>query len=236
MMKLRSFFSRKTFLAVVLVTASLSAFATPCLAKVHKHKGRHHAKVHVTKKQKKGTQPINALAKGALTENGKVHAYAKQFSTELIKNTQQKDDFKYIEAEIIQRKLPKELAWLPMIESNFNSEAISCKGAVGLWQFMPATGKMFGLKQTALVDERKDLKASTKAALTHLEYLHKKFNRDWNLALAAYNAGEGTVDRAIKKNKKAGKSTSFWSLKLPKETREYVPKFLGISKVAKSIS
>ncbi len=137
----------------------------------------------------------------------------------------------YILAEVEKRNLPGELALLPMLESNFRPQAVSNRGAVGLWQFMPSTGRQFGLKQSAGYDGRKDVKASTKAALNYLEYLHKKFNRDWVLALAAYNAGEGAVERAIKRNQKAGKPTSFWFLKLPKQTREYVPKFLAITQM-----
>jgi membrane-bound lytic murein transglycosylase D len=137
----------------------------------------------------------------------------------------------YILEQIEKRKLPGELVLLPMLESNFQSQAISNRGAVGLWQFMPATGRQFGLKQRFGYDDRKDVKASTHAALNYLEYLHKKFDRDWMLTLAAYNAGEGTVERAIKRNKKAGKPTSFWFLTLPKQTREYVPKFLALTQM-----
>lgn len=139
----------------------------------------------------------------------------------------------YILEQVEKRKLPGELVLLPMLESNFQPQAISNRGAVGLWQFMPSTGRQFGLKQHAGYDGRKDVKASTKAALNYLEYLHKKFNYDWLLALAAYNAGEGTVERAIKRNKKAGKPTTFWFLKLPKETREYVPKFLALTQMVR---
>ncbi|HXH54380.1 MAG TPA: transglycosylase SLT domain-containing protein [Gammaproteobacteria bacterium] len=137
----------------------------------------------------------------------------------------------YILEQVEKRKLPGELVLLPMLESNFQSQAVSNRGAVGLWQFMPATGRQFGLKQRFGYDGRKDVKASTNAALNYLEYLHKKFNRDWMLTLAAYNAGEGTVERAIKHNKKAGKPTSFWFLTLPKQTREYVPKFLALTQM-----
>ncbi len=140
-------------------------------------------------------------------------------------------DLYYILEQVEKRKLPAELVLLPMLESNFQSQAISNRGAVGLWQFMPATGRQFGLKQRAGYDGRKDVKASTHAALNYLEYLHKKFNRDWMLTLAAYNAGEGTVERAIKRNKKAGKPISFWFLTLPKQTREYVPKFLALTQM-----
>lgn len=137
----------------------------------------------------------------------------------------------YVLEQLEKRKLPGELALLPMLESNFQPHAISNRGAVGLWQMMPGTARQFGLKKQAGYDGRKDVQASTKAALNYLEYLHKKFNRDWALVLAAYNAGEGTIDRAIKRNKKAGQPTSFWFLKLPKQTREYVPKFLALTQM-----
>ncbi len=142
-----------------------------------------------------------------------------------------RSDLYYILEQVEKRKLPGELVLLPMLESNLQTQAISNRGAVGLWQFMPGTAKQFGLKWHAGYDGRKDVKASTKAALNYLEYLHKKFNYDWMLTLAAYNAGEGTVERAIKRNKKAGKPTSFWFLKLPKQTREYVPKFLALTQM-----
>jgi membrane-bound lytic murein transglycosylase D len=164
-----------------------------------------------------------------------VQKYFKKFNqsrNSFIKTTTLARSYLYhILEQVEKRKLPGELALLPMLESNFQPHAISNRGAVGLWQFMPATGRQLGLKQRAGYDGRKDVKASTTAALNYLEYLHKKFNRDWMLALAAYNAGEGTVERAIKRNKKTGKPTSFWFLKLPKQTREYVPKFLALAQM-----
>lgn len=129
------------------------------------------------------------------------------------------------------REMPGELALLPMIESAFQPQATSIRGAAGLWQFIPSTGKHYGLKQNAWYDERRDVKASTRAALDYLAFLHKEFDHNWMLALAAYNAGEGTVRRAIKKNLKLGKPTSFWDLSLPKETQEYVPRFLALAHI-----
>ncbi len=140
----------------------------------------------------------------------------------------------HIVEELEQRGMPSELALLPMIESAFQPKATSPKGAAGLWQFMPATGRQYGLKRKGRHDERRDLVASTRAALDYLEFLHEEFNHDWMLALAAYNSGEGTVHRAIKKNLRAGKSTSFWSLPLPKETQNYVPKLLALAEVVKN--
>ena len=137
----------------------------------------------------------------------------------------------YILHEVIKRGLPTELALIPAVESSYDPFAKSPAKAAGAWQFMPATGDYFGLKRTWWYDGRRDVVASTHAALDYLEYLHDYFEGDWLLAMAAYNAGEGTVGRAVKRNRKAGKPTDFWHLKLPKETRHYVPKILAISAV-----
>lgn len=139
----------------------------------------------------------------------------------------------HIVEQLEQRGMPSELALLPMIESAFQPKATSPKGAAGLWQFMPATGRQYGLKWKKGYDERRDLVASTRAALDYLEFLYDEFD-DWMLALAAYNSGEATVHRAIKKNQRAGKSTSFWSLPLPEETKNYVPKLLALAEVVKN--
>ncbi len=137
----------------------------------------------------------------------------------------------YIAEEIEKRGIPGEIALLPVVESAFQPFAYSHGRAAGIWQFIPATGKHFGLKITWWYDGRRDVLASTHAALDYLQALHKRFNGDWLLALAAYNSGEGTVARAIKRNRRANKPTDFWSLKLPRETRGYVPRLLGISAV-----
>lgn len=140
----------------------------------------------------------------------------------------------YIVEELEKRDMPGELALLPMIESAFEPQATSHKAAAGLWQFIPSTGRHFGLKQDKWYDGRRDVTASTDAALDYLELLHKQFNNNWMLALAAYNAGEGTIQRAIQKNIRKGKSTHFWDLDLPKETKEYVPKLLALAEVVKN--
>ena len=134
----------------------------------------------------------------------------------------------YIVSELEKRNMPMEIALLPVVESGFKPHVYSNSGAAGLWQFMPATGKMFGLEQNVWYDGRRNIVASTDAALDYLQKLYGYFE-DWQLALAAYNAGEGRVGRAIEKNKKAGKPTDFWSLELPAETTAYVPKLLAIS-------
>ena len=122
--------------------------------------------------------------------------------------------------------LPVELALLPFVESEFDPYAKSVDGATGIWQFMPATGKEWGLKSNWWYDGKKDVLASTEAALKFLSYLHQKFDEDWLLAMAAYNTGPTRVNRAIKKNKMQDKGIRFWDLDLPKETTAYVPKLL----------
>ena len=126
------------------------------------------------------------------------------------------------------RQMPMELALLPVVESAFQPYAYSRARASGLWQFIPGTGKRYGLQQNWWQDERRDVVQSTEAALDYLDKLHKQFDGDWLLAVAGYNCGEGNVSRAIRKNKAKGLPTDFWSLKLPKETRAYVPKLLAL--------
>jgi len=137
----------------------------------------------------------------------------------------------YIVAEIERRDMPLELALLPVVESAFNPVAYSRSRASGLWQFIPSTGKHYGLDQNWWIDERRDVLLATDAALTYLKYLHRYFNGDWYLAIAAYNGGEGTVSRAVKRNAEAGRPTDFFSLDLKAETRDYVPKLLAISRI-----
>ncbi|MGR5151511.1 transglycosylase SLT domain-containing protein [Photobacterium swingsii] len=137
----------------------------------------------------------------------------------------------YIYEQVEARDLPIEIVLLPFIESSFDQYAYSSQGASGLWQITRATGKTFGLKYWQGYDGRRDIVASTDAALDLLEYLHKKFKGNWLHAIAAYNTGEGRVRNAIRKNKAAGKPTDFWSLQLPKETRLYVPKLLAMSSI-----
>ena len=133
----------------------------------------------------------------------------------------------FIVEEIERRGLPMELALLPIVESAFQPFAYSPGRAAGIWQFIPNTGAHFGLKQTWWYDGRRDVIASTKAALTYLERLHAQFD-DWELALAAYNAGQGTVRNAITRNTRAGRATDYWNLPLPNETRGYVPRLMAL--------
>jgi len=137
----------------------------------------------------------------------------------------------YIVERLEERDMPLELALLPAIESAYNPMAYSRAHAAGMWQFIPSTGRHFNLRQTNFYDGRRDITASTNAALEYLTRLHDMFNGDWLLALAAYNAGEGTVSRAIERNEKLGLPTDYWNLPLPQETRDYVPKLLALSQV-----
>ncbi|NMM12999.1 MAG: transglycosylase SLT domain-containing protein [Rhodoferax sp.] len=136
----------------------------------------------------------------------------------------------HIVEELERRNMPTELALLPFVESAFNPQAVSSAKAAGMWQFMPATGKHFELKQNAFRDDRLDVLASTRAALDYLQKLHVMFG-DWELALAAYNWGEGSVGRAIAKNKRVGLGLSYSDLSMPMETRFYVPKLLALKNI-----
>jgi membrane-bound lytic murein transglycosylase D len=133
----------------------------------------------------------------------------------------------HIVQEVDRRAMPTEIALLPMIESAFNPSALSPSDASGIWQFVPATGRLYGLKQNTWYDGRRDFTAATSAALDYLGKLYLDFG-DWQLALAAYNCGEGCVARAIQKNVAQGLPTDYASLPLPAETRNYVPKLLAM--------
>ena len=136
----------------------------------------------------------------------------------------------FIVGEVEKRGMPTEIALLPMIESAFNPQAYSTSRAAGIWQFIPSTGKDFGLEQNFWKDNRRNVTAATGAALNYLQKLHGMFG-SWELALAAYNAGEGTVQRAINRNKKLGLPTDYASLNLPAETQHYVPKLQAIKNI-----
>jgi membrane-bound lytic murein transglycosylase D len=136
----------------------------------------------------------------------------------------------HIVEEMDKRGMPMDLALLPFIESAFNPEAMSSARASGMWQFMPGTGRSFELRQNMFRDDRRDVLASTRAALDYLQKLHGMFG-DWHLALAAYNWGEGNVMRAIAANKRARKATGYESLRMPNETRNYVPKLQAVKNI-----
>ena len=136
----------------------------------------------------------------------------------------------HIVEELERRNMPTELALLPFIESAFNPNAVSTAKAAGMWQFMPATGKYFDLKQNLFRDERRDVLESTRAALDYLQKLYGMFG-DWHLALAAYNWGEGSVSRALARNKAQGKPLTYSDLNMPNETRYYVPKLQAVKNI-----
>jgi membrane-bound lytic murein transglycosylase D len=136
----------------------------------------------------------------------------------------------HIVEELERRNMPTELALLPFIESAFNPQAVSSAKAAGMWQFMPATGTYFELKQNVFRDDRRDVLASTRAALDYLQKLHGMFG-DWHLALAAYNWGEGSVGRAIARNQRSGAGTAYTDLNMPNETRMYVPKLQAVKNI-----
>lgn len=136
----------------------------------------------------------------------------------------------YIVEALEARHMPTELALLPFIESGYNPQALSIAKAAGMWQFIPGTGRTFNLKQNIFRDERRDVLASTNAALDYLTKLYTMFV-DWRIALAAYNWGEGNVQRAIARNRAAGRPIDYQSLKLPLETRNYVPKLQAVKNI-----
>jgi membrane-bound lytic murein transglycosylase D len=133
--------------------------------------------------------------------------------------------------QVEKHDIPGEIALLPVIESAFQPHAVSPANAAGIWQFIPSTGRIYGLKRSRTYDGRRDVYASTKAAIKYLKKLHSDFNGDWLLAIAAYNCGEGAVARAIQKNLARNLPADFWSLDLPQETRSYVPRLLAVAKL-----
>lgn len=141
------------------------------------------------------------------------------------------DPFLYSIVKYIEKQgVPGELALLPIVESAFQPHVVSPARAAGIWQFIPTTGTHYGLKRNHTYDGRRDVYASTKAAVRYLKKLHGDFG-DWLLAIAAYNCGEGAVGKAVRRNEAAGLPTDFWSLNLPRETRAYVPKLLAVSRI-----
>ena len=139
-------------------------------------------------------------------------------------------------SEVEKEGLPIEIALLPIIESDYYPFSFSHGTAVGLWQFIPSTGELYGLDQDWWYEDRRDVLASTRAAVKYMKDLNKLFDGDWLLSIAAYNAGPGRVQKAIKINAENGQETDFWHLNLPKETKRYVPKLLALAKVVKDPS
>ena len=152
--------------------------------------------------------------------------------TYLQRAQQRAEPFLYNIVQQIERQgVPGELALLPVVESAFQAQAVSPAKAAGIWQFIPTTGRNYGLKQNHAYDGRRDVYASTKAAIKYLKKLNRQFHGDWFLAVAAYNCGEGAVERAVRRNASQGLPTDFWSLDLPQETRAYVPRLLAVSRL-----
>ncbi|MFT3741828.1 MAG: transglycosylase SLT domain-containing protein [Gammaproteobacteria bacterium] len=137
----------------------------------------------------------------------------------------------YVYGQAKQKGIPGEIALLPIVESRFNPYATSPVGATGLWQIMPKTAPDLGLKSNKAYDGRRDIVASTHAALNYLNSLNQMFNNNWELALASYNWGPGNIQKAVKKQKKWYQRASYWSLKMPAETQGYVPKLLALAEV-----
>lgn len=139
--------------------------------------------------------------------------------------------FNYVVEELERRNMPLEIAFVPLVESGYKPNARN--GAhVGLWQLGKPTAETFGVRVSSRSDERLDLVRATGAALDYLEYLNKRFDGDWLLSLAAYNAGEGRVLRSMKKNRQAGRPTDYWNIELPQITRAYIPRVLALSELA----
>ena len=137
-------------------------------------------------------------------------------------------------SEVEKEEVPIEIALLPIVESDYYPFSYSHGTATGIWQFIPSTGRMYGLDEDWWHEDRRDVLASTKAAVRYLKDLNRMFDGDWLLSIAAYNAGPGRVQRAIDKNRNQGKRSDYWSLDLPKETEKYVPKLLALGKVLKN--
>ena len=186
-------------------------------------------------------QPINLWTelakKQSLTEisNARIASHQKRFlrhKHHLVERANKAAPYlHYIITELEKRDMPIELAFTPMVESNFDPLAHSVVQAAGLWQFMPRTARGFGLKIDQWYDGRRDVVASTQAALDYYEYLNEMFDGDWLLTVAAYNVGQGNVLKAIKRNRRQGKATDYWSLQLPRETMRHVPKWIALSNI-----
>ena len=137
----------------------------------------------------------------------------------------------YIVEEVQKRGMPMEIVLIPMVESTLDPFAASYSGAAGLWQIMPGTGKHMGLEQNSWYDGRQALRDSTEGALDHLQSMYEKFDEDWLLALAAYNAGGANISRAQRRNREKGLGTDYWSLNLPRQAYDYVPKIIALSQI-----
>lgn len=138
----------------------------------------------------------------------------------------------HVKQALVERNFPLELAFLPMIESGYDPRARSASQATGMWQLIPSTARHLGLRKNTGYDGSRDVVESTEAALQYLDQMQKHFDGDWLLTLAAYNAGQGAIDRAIERNRALGKPTDFWHLNLPQQTMEFVPRILAFAQLA----
>jgi len=183
-----------------------------------------------------GTAKGTLVPQISVYQNKKVRAFIKMYTHRkryvLVNAVKRYANYKnMIHRIFIEYGVPLNLAYLAIVESNLNPKARSTANALGLWQFMSYTGKVFGLERSWWHDDRYDAEKSTVAAARYLKRLNRQFKGDWELALAAYNSGSGTVRKAIRRNKRLGKPTDFWSLKLPRETRGYVPAFYAVATI-----
>jgi len=168
-------------------------------------------------------------------KNPLVQRYTREFSRSpqrIQRLAERSSDYMYMVVnELNRRGMPTELALLPFVESAYRNNAYSHAGAAGMWQFIRSTGRVYGLKQTRSYDARLDSHQATRAAFDYLQKLNRDFRGDWFLALAAYNAGEYRVQKEINKNRRLGRRTDYWSLDLPRETRQYVPRLLAYKEI-----
>jgi len=174
---------------------------------------------------------LNLHANGRIDEKISTFRRDPQFLSKLSERA--KPYLHVVIGEITRRGLPAELALLPHIESRYNPAATSPVAAAGMWQFMPYTGREMGLRQDVWQDERRDVLASTRAAMDYLQQLQRRLGGDWELAMAAYNCGPGRVESAQAANRARGLPTDFWSLRLPSETQNYVPQILAAARMVK---
>ncbi len=198
-------------------------------------------RVHNQRKQQQGSHGNvwNRLYQGFQIRDYNNQPLVRKFTTQFSRSPQRiqrladrSSQYLYMVVnELNRRNMPTELALLPFVESAYRNQAYSHAGAAGMWQFIPATGRRFGLQQTRSYDARLDPYKSTKAAFDYLQRLNREFRGDWLLSLAAYNAGEFRVHREIAKNRARGKRTDYWSLDLPRETKQYVPRLLAFKEI-----
>lgn len=181
---------------------------------------------------KLSNEGLDQLAKQA-TNYARVNNFVQRYSQQVDYVRQVADRARpylfHIVENLKKYNLPTELALLPIVESSYQPTALSPKSAAGLWQFIPSTGEEYNLKQTEFYDERMDIAASTTAAMRFLSFLRQYYNGDWLLAIAAYNCGPGRIDDAIAQNKANNLPTDYWSLNLPDETQDYVPRLLALA-------